>query len=78
MRQKGKHILEGKKRAEGTITVEAALVVPIVCFCIFWMIEQGISLYTETVQLVQKQEMWEKFEPAKEFQKLEFLGDLLE
>ena len=41
------------------------------------MVEKGIALYTETVELVQEQEMWEGFDPAGEFRKLELLEKTL-
>lgn len=41
------------KTIRGSLTVEAAIVIPIVLFCILWIIEKGIVLYTETTALVQ-------------------------
>ena len=32
-----------KTKAQGSITVEAAIVVSMILFCIFWFTEQGIS-----------------------------------
>ena len=65
------------KTAGGSLTVEAAIIIPIVLFSILWMVEKGIALYTETVELVQEQEMWEGFDPAGEFRKLKLLEKTL-
>lgn len=66
------------KRARGSLTVEAAIIVPVILFCILWMVQGGITLYTETVELVQKQEMWEDFQPAGKFRKLELLEKVID
>lgn len=65
-------------KASGSLTVEAAVIIPLVLFCILWMVEAGISLYSETVELVQKQERWQEFYPAAKFRKLELLGDIID
>ncbi|MCI8860035.1 MAG: hypothetical protein HFI71_11095 [Lachnospiraceae bacterium] len=62
-----------KREAQGSITVEAAIVVPIILLCIFWLTQQGIDLYEDTVIIVEKQEMWDEFEPAAKFRNLELL-----
>lgn len=67
-----------RKRAKGSLTVEAAIIVPVMLFCILWMVQGGISLYTETVELVQKQEMWVDFCPAGKFRKLELLEKVID
>lgn len=61
----------------GSITVEAAIVVPIVLFCIFWMMEGGIDLYLETAEHFEKQKMWENFKPAEKFRNLDLLEEFL-
>lgn len=66
-----------KRKAQGSITVEAAIVVPMILFCIFWFTEQGIMLYEDTVEIVKKQEMWDEFEPAAKFRNLELLDQTL-
>lgn len=66
-----------RKTVRGSLTVEAAIVVPVVLFSILWMVEKGITLYTETTALVQEQEMWEEFHPAGTFRKLELLAETL-
>lgn len=66
------------KRARGSLTVEAAIIVPVILFCILWMVQGGITLYTETVELVQKQEMWEDFHPSGQFRKLELLEKVVD
>lgn len=65
------------KTAGGSLTVEAAIIIPIVLFSILWMVEKGIALYMETVELVQEQEVWEGFDPAGEFRRLELLEKTL-
>lgn len=67
-----------QKKARGSLTVEAAIIVPVILFCVFWMVQGGITLYTETVELVQKQEMWEDFRPAGQFRKLELLEKVID
>ncbi len=62
-----------KREAQGSITVEAAIIVPIILLCIFWLTQQGIDLYEDTVIIVEKQEMWDEFEPAAKFRNLELL-----
>lgn len=64
-------------KIRGSFTVEAALIVPIVLFCILLILNQGIELYTQTVAASQNQETWEKFEPVKRFRELELLNDLI-
>lgn len=66
-----------KKEVQGSITVEAAIIVPIVLLCIFWLTQQGIALYEDTVTIVGKQEMWDEFEPAAKFRNLELLDQAL-
>ncbi len=66
------------KTTRGSLTVEAAVIIPLVLLCIFWMVEAGIALYSETLELVQKQEMWLGFHPAAKFRKLELLGDIVD
>lgn len=63
---------------KGSLTVEAAIVVPLVLLCVLWIMRAGIVLYGSTAELVQKQEMWEEFQPAAKFRRLELLGDLLD
>lgn len=62
-----------KWKAKGSLTVEASLVVPIVLFVIFLLLNQGLELYGEVVGTAQKQEMWEDFEPSGKFRRLELL-----
>ncbi len=63
---------------KGSLTVEAAVVIPIVLLCVLWIMRAGIALYGSTEELVQEQEMWEGFQPAAKFRRLELLGDLLD
>lgn len=64
-------------KMKGSFTVEAAIIVPIVLFCILWMAEAGIALYTETAEIVQEQKMWEEFHPASQFRRAELLGEVV-
>ncbi len=64
-------------KARGSLTVEAALVVPIVLFCILLFLNQGLDLYGELVKTAQRQEMWEEFNPADKFRRLELLGEIV-
>ncbi len=66
-------MVKSRKTARGSLTVEAAIVIPIILISILWIVEKGIDLYTETVALVQEQEMWEEFYPAEMFRKMELL-----
>lgn len=66
-----------RNRARGSITVESSIVVPIILFCILWLLQSGITLYSETVELVQ-QTVWEEFHPAEEFRRLELLENMLD
>lgn len=64
-------------RVQGSITVEAAIVVPITLFSILWMVQGGITLYMDTVELIQQREMWETFHPTGQFRKLELLENAM-
>jgi len=75
MKRKGHTMFSGKKM-RGSLTVEAALTVPVVLFSLFWMIERGIILYKDTVKQINQQEMWEEFHPAQKFRELELLEQL--
>lgn len=67
-----------RRCVQGSITVEAAIVVPIMLLCILWMVQGGITLYMDTVELVQQREMWETFHPTGQFRKLELLEDMID
>lgn len=64
------------RRWRGSLTVEASLVVPIVLACILMVLNQGIELYRQTVEVSQKGEIWENWEAAEKFRELELLGDI--
>ncbi|TGY96075.1 hypothetical protein E5329_11425 [Petralouisia muris] len=61
------------KNVSGSFTVEAALVLPLILFCILLMLNQGLELYGEMVETAEQQKMWEEFAPADDFRKLELL-----
>ncbi len=67
-----------QKGVQGSLTVEAAIIVPIVLFCVLWMVQGGIALYVDTVEVVQQQEMWKDFHPALQFRKLELLEKMID
>lgn len=62
---------------KGSLTVEAAFIVPIVLFCILLILNQGLEMYSQTVEIVRKQEIWKEFEPVENFRKLELLEDCI-
>ncbi len=62
---------------QGSFTVEAALVFPIVVFCIFQFLDQGIELYCQIIEITGNQKAWKGFDPASRFRQFEFLDNLL-
>ena len=60
-------------RVQGSYTVEAALVVPIVLGCILLILSQTIDLYIEVTETTRYDRWWEEFQPAEPFRKIEFL-----
>lgn len=66
----------GSIRLRGSLTVEAAVVFPMVLFCVCLMMKRGIALYSCTVQLINSSEIWRDFHPAEEFHRLELLEEL--
>lgn len=60
-------------RVQGSYTVEAALVVPIVLGCILLILSQTIDLYIEVTETPQYDRWWEEFQPVESFRKIEFL-----
>ncbi len=66
-----------QRKVQGSITVEAAIIVPVILLCIFWLLQRGIALYEDTITIVEKQEMWDEFEPAAKFRNLELLDQAL-
>lgn len=64
--------------AAGSLTVEASFVVPIVLFCILFILNQGIERYGQTVDTAKKQEMWDELDMAGDFRKIELLASYIE
>ena len=64
-------------KMQGSFTVEAALVFPIVLFCILTLLNQGIELYCQVVEIIGNQAAWESFDPASRFRQLEQLGHFI-
>ena len=67
-----------KQKARGSLTVEAAIVIPVILLCIYLMMDAGITLYAETTELVHRKQMWEEFDPAEKFRKLEWLEEVFD
>lgn len=65
-------------KLRGSYTIEAALIMPIVLFCIVLVLEQTMALYSETIAIVKQQEMWREFTPAEMFRQIEFVHEILE
>lgn len=65
-------------KAEGSYTVEAALVVPLVLVCILFIINQGIELYTEVTADTVYSSWWQEFNPALDFRRKELLKNGME
>lgn len=59
-------------RVQGSYTVEAALIVPIVLGCILLVLNQAIECYTEVTEDTVNDSWWQEFEPADSFRKIEF------
>ena len=66
-----------QRKVQGSITVEAAIIVLVILLCIFWLIQRVIALYEFTITIVEKKEMWDEFEPAAKFRNLELLDQAL-
>lgn len=64
-------------KVQGSFTVEAALVFPLVLFCILHLLNQGIELYCLIREMAGNQEAWEGFDPASRFRQLELLGNFM-
>ena len=62
-------------KVQGSYTVEAALVVPIVLACILLILNQAIDLYAEVIETTIYHCWWEEFEPAESFRKIELLEE---
>lgn len=61
-------------RVEGSYTVEAALIVPIVLGCILLILNQAIGLYIEVTDSTVYSGWWQEFEPEESFRKNGFLS----
>ena len=48
------------KNVSGSFTVEAALVLPLILFCILLMLNQGLELYGEMVETAEQQRSEER------------------
>lgn len=65
-------------RVQGSYTVEAALIVPIVLLCLMLVINQAIILYLEVIEDTVYSSWWQEFEPADSFRKVEMLENAIE
>lgn len=60
-----------RKKAAGSFTVEAAIIVPVVLGCILLVLNMAIQLYTEVTACTVYSGWWQELEPADEFRKLQ-------
>ena len=60
-------------RVQGSYTVEAAIIVPIVLGCMLLILNQTIELYIEVTETTVYSSWWQEFEPADSFRKVELL-----
>lgn len=65
-------------KTQGSYTVEAALIVPIVLVCLMFIIDQAITLYLEVIEDTIYSNWWQTFESADSFRKGEFLKNMIE
>lgn len=63
-------------KVQGSYTVEAALIVPIVLACILLILNQTINIYIEVTESTVYGSWWEDLEPAESFRKIELLKEL--
>lgn len=63
-------------RVQGSYTVEAALVVPIVLACILLILNRTIDLYIEVTESIVYDSWWDEFEPVESFRKIELIKEL--
>ncbi|MEY8515768.1 TadE family protein [Lachnospiraceae bacterium 29-84] len=66
-----------KRKEQGSLTVEAAFVIPIVLIVMMLVFDQGIDLYTSMVETVRAQRDWEEMDPGKRFRELEWMGNVV-
>lgn len=60
-----------RKKAAGSFTVEAAIIVPVVLGCILLVLNMAIQLYTEVTACTADGSWWQELEQADEFRKLQ-------
>ncbi|WP_075721821.1 hypothetical protein [Roseburia sp. 499] len=60
-------------RVQGSYTVEAAIIVPIVLGCMLLILNRTIELYIEVTETTVYSSWWQEFEPADSFRKVELL-----
>lgn len=61
-----------RKKAAGSYTVEAAIIVPVVLGCILLVLNMAIRLYTEVTACTVYNSWWQELEPSDEFRRLQF------
>lgn len=66
------------RKIKGSFTVEAALILPVVLFCVLLVLEEGLKLYDKTVETAQNQETWREFYPAETFRLWKWSDDMTE
>lgn len=63
-------------RAQGSYTIEAAIIVPIVLFCILFFMNQAIEMYMEVTEDTVYGSWWQEFEPADTFRRIEWFKNV--
>lgn len=58
---------------QGSYTVEAAIIVPIVLVCILLVLSKAISLYEEVTDITVFNEWWQELEPEEIFRENEVI-----
>ncbi|MEG0961342.1 MAG: pilus assembly protein [Lachnospiraceae bacterium] len=57
-------------KVKGSYTVEAALLMPIILFCLCFILEQTIDMYMQTKEILCITEEWKEFNPVPIFRTL--------
>lgn len=63
-------------RVQGSYTVEAAMIVPLVLGCLLLVMSQAIELYTEVTDDMVYGSWWQEYEPADSFRRIEWMKNI--